>query len=104
MRFKVYPVQRSAAKSIEAEAPLVDRRSVRSSSGEAQRRLVIETTVEVMGERLKTEVTLTRRDAMGFRMLLGRLALRDHFLVDGGRSFYGGLPKKRSKKKKARRS
>ncbi|MDA1266070.1 MAG: RimK/LysX family protein, partial [Planctomycetota bacterium] len=44
----------------------------------------------LLGERWEIEVTLTRRDAMGFRLLLGRQALRDRLLVDPGRSFVNG--------------
>jgi hypothetical protein len=87
VRFAVHPVQRSDLPTVLAEAPLVERRPVRSSSGHTEHRLVIETTL-VMGTRSwPIEVTLTRRDAMGFRMLLGRQALRPHTVVDPGRSY-----------------
>lgn len=91
-RFEIHPIQRDAKTTIEAVAPLVDHRAVRSSSGQEQRRPVILTTVEVLGVRFPIEITLTRRDAMGFRMLLGRRALRRRFHVDPGRSYYGGKP------------
>jgi hypothetical protein len=41
----------------------------------------------MMGEQWEIEVTLTNRDAMGFRMLLGRESLKSRFLVDCGLSF-----------------
>jgi len=87
IRFSVLPVQRSSRGLVRAEAPLVDRRSVRSSSGRSERRPVVEVGVELGGQRFPVEMTLTRRDQMGFRMLLGRTALRRRFLVDPGRSF-----------------
>ncbi|HUE77913.1 MAG TPA: RimK/LysX family protein, partial [Longimicrobiales bacterium] len=62
-------------------------RKVRSSSGVVSLRPVIATDVELHGVRWEIEVTLTRRDAMGFRMLLGRQAIRGLFAVDPGRSF-----------------
>jgi hypothetical protein len=87
VRFSVLPVQRSSRGQVRTEAPLVDRRPVRSSSGRSEVRPVVEVEVEMGGQRFSVEVTLTRRDQMGFRMLLGRTALRRRFLVDPGRSF-----------------
>jgi hypothetical protein len=50
------------------------------------------------------ELTLANRDEMGFRMLLGREAFRRRFLVDAGRSYYGGKPKKSTRSRKTRRT
>jgi hypothetical protein len=85
--FKVHPVQRSSAVTLEASAELVDERNVRSSSGHVELRPVIRTQVRLMDQTFTVELALTRRDAMGFRMLLGRQAIRGRFLVDAGRSF-----------------
>lgn len=87
VRFKVHPVQRSARHTVEAEAELHDERLIRDSGGKEQLRPVILTAVEVDGERWPIELTLTNRDAMGFRMLLGRQAIRGRFVVDAGRSY-----------------
>jgi hypothetical protein len=92
VRFNVHPLQRDDSLVIATEAPLVDRRKVTSSVGHSQVRPVILTTIELAGERWEVELTLTRRDVMGFRMLLGRQALKGHFVVDPGRSFYAGVP------------
>lgn len=89
VRFKVYPVQRSAETVVETEAQVPEYRSVRSSSGRATKRPVIWTAVCLLGSTWKVEVTLANRDEMGFRMLLGREAIRRRFLVDPGRSFLG---------------
>lgn len=89
IRFKVHPIQRDTRTVVEAEAEVVDLRKVRSSSGAQTLRPVIVTPVELGGDRWDIEITLTRRDAMGFRMLLGRQAVRGHLLVDPGRSFLG---------------
>jgi hypothetical protein len=92
VRFNAHPLQRDDSLVIPCEAPLVDRRKVRSSVGHTQLRPVILTRIELAGETWETELTLTRRDVMGFRMLLGRRTLEGHFAVDPGRSFYAGTP------------
>lgn len=97
VRFNVHPIQRNDAKSIAVEAPLLDKRSVRSSSGKASRRPVISTNVRLLGRTWPIELTLANRDAMGFRMLLGREAFRQRFLVDAGNSYFGGKPKRKAK-------
>lgn len=87
VRFKVHPLQRDMSLTVEATAPVLDKRDVRNSGGHAQERPVIQT-VLVLGDRQwPIELTLTNRDAMGFRMLLGREAVRHRFLVDPGRSY-----------------
>ena len=90
VRFRVHPVQRNHRVAIEAEARVIGKRTVRTSSGHDSLRWVIETDVLLGGERWPIEMTLTRRDAMGFRMLLGRQAVRGHFLVNPDRSFLFG--------------
>lgn len=87
VRFKVHPQQRSTKETIIAQAEIFDEREVRNSGGHAQLRPVIKTTVELGGQCWQIELTLTNRDAMGFRMLLGREAVRKRFLVDAGGSF-----------------
>ena len=69
------------------EAPLVDRRRVTASNGQSELRYVVETDLQLDGQTFPIELTLTRRDAMGFRMLIGRRALRGRYLVDPRRSF-----------------
>jgi len=87
VRFKVHPYQRDTDRTVLAEAELLDKREVRSSIGHTQLRPVIQTTVDVAGTLWPIELTLTNRDVMGFRMLLGRQAVRRRFLVDAGGSF-----------------
>lgn len=102
VRFKIHPFQRSTSETIDAEAPVLEYRHVRSSGGHETHRPVIATFVQFLEHRWPIELTLVRRDAMGFRMLLGREAVRRRFLVDPGRSFLGGRPKK-TKSKHARK-
>lgn len=90
VRFEIHPVQRSAAAAVQAEATVVDRRAVRNSGGQQELRPVISTLVKVGDTEWPIELTLTRRDEMGFRMLLGRQALRGRALVDPGRSYRAG--------------
>lgn len=92
VRFAIHPWQGSPADMVTVEAPLVERRQVRTSSGAARVRPVVHTVVELAGVAVPIEVTLTRRDEMGFRMLIGRQALRRRFLVDPARSYLGGRP------------
>lgn len=87
VHFTVHPNQRSKQLAVEAVATLVGERRVTSSSGTEERRPVIITRVNIGGDEWPIEITLTRRDVMGFRMLLGRQALRGHALVDPGRSY-----------------
>lgn len=97
VRFKVNPVQRSSKTSVIVEAPVLEYRSVRSSSGKSTMRPVILTDVTMMGLTWPIEVTLAGRDNMGFRMLLGREAVRGRFLIDSKSSYFGGRPAKSKK-------
>jgi len=97
VHFKVHPIQRSRAWAVEVEAQVLEFRSVRSSSGIAKMRPVIMTDVELLGTSWPVELTLASRDNMGFRMLLGREAFRNRFLVDGGKSYYGGKPRRQKR-------
>lgn len=101
VRFMIHPEQRRAHPEIPVELPLVARRRVRDSGGRSELRPVVETEVSLHGRRWPIELTLTRRDAMGFRMLLGRQAIRNRFLVDPGRSYCAGkrIRKVRRKRK-----
>ena len=98
-RFVVHPLQRNRETFVHCEAEIVDERSVRSSSGAEELRPVVRTRVAIRERSWLIEVTLTNRDVMGFRMLLGRQALRGHILVDPGRSYLGNpRPKRRARK------
>lgn len=77
------------------ECPVLDERHVKSSSGHEELRVVIETVCIMKGLRWPIELTLTDRTAMRFPMLLGRRAMTKRFLVDPGRKYVGGRPKRR---------
>jgi hypothetical protein len=88
--FTIHPLQRETHTTIEAEAELLEYRHVRSSGGHQTRRPVIVTPIKLFGQRWEIELTLASRDSMGFRMLLGRQAVRRRFLIDPARSFLAG--------------
>lgn len=90
--FSVHPWQRSDADAVAVELPVHDVREVRSSSGHAETRYLVATTITLAGRTVPIELTLSRRDEMGFRMLVGREALRQGFVVDPGASYRGGRP------------
>lgn len=90
VHFWVRPWQESADDAVQVECDIHDRRRVRSSSGHAEERIVVILEIRMLGRTVPAEVTLTNRDAMGFRMLIGRQALRRRFVVDPARSFLGG--------------
>ncbi len=90
VRFDVHPVQRRSEYTVSCEADLVGRRLVRSSSGHHEYRPVIRTAILLGGRQWSIDLTLTNRDSMGFRMLLGRRAMRRRLIVDPARSFACG--------------
>jgi hypothetical protein len=100
IRFVIHPAQRQALPKVVAEAELIAERRVRSSSGQLQMRPVIRTAVQMLEARWEVELTLANRTQMGFRMLLGREAIRGRFLLDPARSFLAGRPRKRAGKKR----
>jgi hypothetical protein len=90
VRFAVHPLQHDDQLTVPVRAPLVAMREVRSSNGDVERRPTIATVARIGEHAVPIELTLTNRDEMGFRMLLGRTALRRRFVVDPGRSFRAG--------------
>lgn len=92
VRFIAHPWQLTDDDAVEVELPVHDRRTVRSSSGHAQERPVVRIDVELVGRRIPAEFTLTDREEMLFRVLIGREALRQGFVVDSAESFRGGKP------------
>ncbi|KPK17393.1 MAG: hypothetical protein AMJ62_01385 [Myxococcales bacterium SG8_38] len=102
VRFVVHPVQRETKTTIHCIAELHEHRHVKSSSGHREYRPIIRTSLELGAERWPIDLTLTTRDAMGFRMLLGREAIRGRFVVEPGRSYLcRGLVPKRRKRREA---
>lgn len=103
VRFRVRPWQESTDDEVVVECPVHDVRRIRSSSGHVQERYVVKMRLELLGRPVTAEVTLSNRDEMGFRMLIGRQVLRRGFAVDAGKSFLGGrAPKHVRRRNKGR--
>lgn len=94
LRFGVHPLQQRADKAVVCESELLDQRIVSDSGGHRENRYVIETVAIIGPDPHCIELTLTDRDSMRFRMLLGRTALKGHFLVDPAASYLAGKPQK----------
>ncbi len=87
VRFGIHPIPGREDIEVFCTSPLVDRREVTSSNGDKEARYVITTPVTMGARTWDIEVTLTNREGMAYRMLLGRQAIRDGMLVDPAASF-----------------
>lgn len=94
IQFEIHPIQKRKV-SISCVAPLVDVRSVKSSNGQRENRYVIRTPIRIGSSTWAIDITLTNRDLMTYRMLLGRSAM-DQLIIDPNHSYRQG---KMSKKK-----
>ncbi len=90
VRFKIHPLQKQTAIVLTCQAPIVDQRMVMDSGGHKEMRYVIETTLVLGNVSSRVEITLTDRDTMQFRMLLGRSAMAGIFCVDPVASYLAG--------------
>lgn len=90
--FDIHPLQNDGKTTVHAEAPVHDRRRVKSSNGTSETRYVIKTILAIADDTWEVELTLTNRDTMGYRMLLGRQAMSGKMLVDPESSFLLGEP------------
>lgn len=90
VRFKIHPYQRRKDIVVECVAPILEKRWVTDSGGHREQRYVIESTVKLGEQIWSIELTLTNRDSMKFRMLLGRTAMKGRLVVNPGRSYLVG--------------
>lgn len=96
VRFKIHPKQYRTDIEVSCEAPVKDRRVVSDSGGHREERVVIETTLRIADDEWPVELTLTARDDMRFRMLLGRTSMAGRAVVDPSRSYVTRRLKKKS--------
>ena len=90
VRFKLHPFQRRDDIVVECVAPVLDKRWVTDSGGHREQRYVIESNIGLGEELWPIEMTLTNRENMKFRMLLGRTAMKGKVIVNPGRSYLIG--------------
>lgn len=101
VEFQIHPRQLDNEHIVTCTADVCDKRIVTDSGGHKEERFVILTTLNIGSHQLPIEMTLTSRDDMRFRMLLGRNAIKGWAVVDSSRSYViGSPPQKRSKKSK----
>lgn len=94
VRFHVLPRQKCDRTRLWTEAEVLEHRTIRSSNGTMSSRPVIRTRARLLGKTFRIDLTLADRSEMGFRMLLGREAVRRRFVIDPGHSFLAGIPDK----------
>ncbi|MBK1647048.1 ATP-dependent zinc protease [Rhabdochromatium marinum] len=92
VRFAVHPIQQQPEIVVQCRAPVIDQRQVSDSGGHREQRYVITTPLHLGTSSWPIELTLTNRDSMRFRMLIGRTALAGRALVDSGLSYALGQP------------
>ena len=96
LRFAIHPLRRRTDLVIRCDAEIIDQRVVSDSGGHRERRYVIQTPVRLGGQQWPIEITLTDRENMLFRMLLGRTALHGRLLVDVQTSYLHGRTLRRA--------
>ncbi|MDX1633510.1 MAG: ATP-dependent zinc protease [Marinobacter sp.] len=97
VRFWVHPIQHDLHTVIECDAAVIDERMVSDSGGHREMRLVIQTGLLVGDTQWPVEMTLTNRDSMRFRMLIGRTAMAGRSVVLPEASYLAGEPAVRTK-------
>jgi hypothetical protein len=90
LRFLIHPIQRNQEFQVECHCPVYDVREVTDSGGHREMRYVIQSNVTIGNGNWPIELTLTNRDTMSFRMLLGRKAMEERFVVNPGASYING--------------
>lgn len=97
VRFGIHPHQNDDQTEVYCDAEVLDMRDVTDSGGHKEKRYVISTLLQMANQQWPIEITLSNRDTMLFRMLLGRTAMEKRIIVDPDASFLLGKPNKRNK-------
>ena len=98
VQFKIHPLQKDSKTEIICYADVIDERTVTDSGGHREKRWVIETMLSIGPHQWPIEMTLTARENMLFRMLLGRTAFKGRAQVDPSRSYLVGKKKRNQNK------
>lgn len=97
VRFGIHPIQHDSSQECHCVAEVLEEREVSDSGGHRETRIVIVTPVIIGHQTWPIEMTLTNRDTMLFRVLIGRTVIKSHFLIDSGASFLCGKPKMKNR-------
>jgi len=92
VRFFIHPIQKNNDLVIQCESKIIDQRHVTDSGGHQELRYVIKTNLQLGNHQWAIDMTLTNRDNMRFRMLLGRRAMKNRLIVDSAKSYLSGKP------------
>jgi len=92
VRFLIHPIQKNNDLVIQCESEIIDQRQVTDSGGHKELRYVIKTNLQLGNHQWSIDMTLTNRDNMRFRMLLGRRAMKNKLIVDSAQSYLSGKP------------
>ena len=98
--FEIHPFQNNDTYIVKCSVPVSDVRTIKSSNGQSEKRYVIFSIIKIGAIEWPIEITLTNRDQMSYRMLLGRTAMQNRLLVDPHRTHLLSevVRKKREKK------
>lgn len=99
VRFILDPLQGDAKVLIKCNARVVDTRLITSSSGHKELRFIIQTMLHLGASKWPIEISLSNRESMRFRMLLGRDALKTHAIIDPAKLHCHGKHTKRQAKR-----
>lgn len=92
VKFDIHPIQDNRKISRTCEAQLIDSREIKSTSGSTEHRYIIISDIQIGGQTWPIEISLSNRDSMGYRFLLGRQAMKGRLIVDPDESFIHHKP------------
>jgi len=87
IRFYVVVSRKNLIRRKKVVTERLKRGKVKSSTGDRTHRWYVKTTIKIGQFKREIVINLSGREDMNFRMLLGRTAIEDAFLVDTDRSF-----------------
>lgn len=94
--FQVFPFQNNTIRVVNCQAKVIDERMIMSSNGQKELRYIIKTPITLGPKTWDIELSLSNRDPLKFRMLLGREALQGLVIIDPEITFFQGRVTKKS--------